>query len=76
MSTKERYGTAVWEALVALEDGLAHDAWGWHSAGDVAEKAGVSRTTAKKYLDMMYKMGNVRSIGTRRSGHFYQPIRN
>lgn len=75
MSTKERYGTAVWDALCALEDALTPDDWGWHSAGEVAEKAGVSRTTAKKYLDMMYEMNSVRSIGTRKSGHFYQPIR-
>ena len=76
MSHKERFGTAVWEAIIRLEDALDDDAWGWHSAGEVAEEAGVSRTTAKKYLDMMYEMKKVRSIGNRKSGHFYQPIRD
>lgn len=75
MSTKERYGTEVWNALIALEDALPHDAWGWHSVGEVAEKAGVSRGTARKYLNALYEMQKVRSIGRAKTGYFYQPIR-
>lgn len=74
MSTKERYGTAVWEALVAIHEELKEGDWGWHSAGQVARRAGVSTTTARKYLDLMYEMGKVRSIGLRGTGYFYQPI--
>lgn len=75
MSTTERYGTAIWSALIALEDALAPDAWGWHSAGEVAEKAGVSRNTARKYLNKLYEMKHVRSIGRAKTGYFYQPVR-
>lgn len=75
MSTKERYGTAVWDALIALEDALQPDDWGWHSAGEVAKKAGVSIATARKYLNMLYESKNVRSIGRAKSGYFYQPVR-
>lgn len=76
MSTKERYGTAVWDAIIALEDALGENDWGWHSAGEVAKVAGVSRNTARKYLDILYENGNVRSIGMKNKGYFYQPIRD
>lgn len=59
MSTKERYGTAVWEAIADLTQhdvGFSHV---WVSAGEVAKKAGVSRNTAKKYLCALWEMGDV-----------------
>jgi len=75
MSTKERYGMEIWRALCELEDKLSPDAWGWHSAGDVAKHCGVSRNTARKYLDMFYEAGTVRSIGMKNKGYYYQPVR-
>lgn len=75
MSTKERYGTEVWNAICRLEDKLTPEQWGWHSAGEVGKEAGVSRNTARKYLDMLYENGNVRSIGMKNKGYYYQPKR-
>jgi Mn-dependent DtxR family transcriptional regulator len=75
MSTKERYGTAVWDAIVALHMALSDDAWGWHRVGEIAKKAGVSRPTARKYLEGLYEMGHVRVIKDG-SAWYYQPFIN
>lgn len=62
MSTKQRYGTAVFEALGENAFQLADMYIQWSTAGEVAERAGVSRPTAKKYLELMVEMGRVKSM--------------
>jgi hypothetical protein len=56
-----------------LERELPDDAWGWHTAKAVGERAGVSTTTARKYLKIMRGKRYVRCIGTHRA-EFFQPI--
>lgn len=59
MSTKQRYGGAVWDALWDIchpHDGFG---WGWAGVGQVAARAGVSRPTAKKYLEAFVESGHV-----------------
>ncbi len=73
MSTTERYGTLVWEALLRLHARVSAGVWEWHSVGEISIEAGVSRPTTRKYLMMLSEMGNVRVI----SGNnftYYQPI--
>ncbi len=62
MSTKERYGTAVWLALVELfmEPTTSDEAW--ITVGQVAQRAGCSNPTAKKYLDELRERGNAKRI--------------
>jgi len=62
MSTKERYGTAVWLALVELfmEPTTSDEAW--ITVGEVARRAGCSNPTAKKYLDELRDKGNAKRI--------------
>jgi len=62
MSTKQRYGDAVWNALVAVfnDPNTPDDAY--VSVGEVAIKAGVSRPTAKKYLEELRGMGNAKRV--------------
>jgi len=72
MSTKERYGTAVWNALIACEANRKDGEWGWVSVGEVMEEAGVSRGTARKYLEILRNSTHIRRIGTRSTGFFYQ----
>lgn len=62
MSTKERYGTEVWNALVATTRVYANVYVQWATVGEVSQKAGVSRGTAKKYLDALVTMGQARSM--------------
>lgn len=50
MSTKERYGSAVWDALCTFSVYENGNEIGWVTAGEVADKAGVSVPTARKYL--------------------------
>lgn len=57
MSTKERYGTIVWQALKSLTDESIIDYDVWASANAVGETAGVSAMTARKYLNEMVEMG-------------------
>jgi response regulator of citrate/malate metabolism len=67
MSTKERYGNAVFEALSQNTFQLADMYTQWATVGEVAESAGVSKPTAKKYLDLLVEMGRVSAMkfGTR-----------
>lgn len=60
MSTKERYGTAVWEAIAALTDHKVGQGCVYIGAGEIAKKAGVSKPTAKKYLSELWEMGHVK----------------
>lgn len=71
MSTTERYGTAIWDAIVKMEQ---EDESGWFYAtvGEVAERAGVSKPTASKYLDKLYQMGKVTFFKTRNNARYYR----
>jgi Fic family protein len=55
MSTKERYGTEVWQAVITLSFSDGKNMHPLLSVGDVAAMAGVSRDTAKKYLMELVK---------------------
>jgi len=59
MSTKERYGTAVWTALVELtaEEIVGHVTYA--TATMVGGRAGVSSMTARKYLTIMAEAGTI-----------------
>lgn len=73
MSTKERYGTEVWNALCRLHINPGPEQWGWHSVGEVAKEAGVSRATAKKYLQLLVFQGDASSVGKTSSRQYFQP---
>lgn len=62
MSTKERYGSAVWDALQAVSYLVDPTIFVYVGVGEVAEKAGVSRPTAKKYLEMLYSEGHIKKM--------------
>lgn len=62
MSTKERYGSEVWTALVNNTRVLADVYVQWATVGEVAASAGVSRGTAKKYLEELVKMGRAKRM--------------
>lgn len=62
MSTEERYGAAVWQGLLASSVTLANVYVQWATVGEVARAGGVSRATAKKYLDKLVEMGHAKSM--------------
>jgi response regulator of citrate/malate metabolism len=62
MSTRQRYGDAVWAGLLASTMTLANVYIQWATVGDVARAGGVSRATAKKYLDVLVEMGQVKTM--------------
>lgn len=68
MTSTERFGNAVWDALVALFNAPETEDDEWITIGEVASKAGVSRPTAKKYLELLIKSNNAKriSIGARK----------
>jgi len=71
MSTKERYGSAVWQGLQKAQS--SHEAGErgmWHSASTIGEFAGVSAMTARKYLKILEGMGKV-SVLIAGSSAFY-----
>jgi Fic family protein len=57
VSTKERYGTEVWQALVASSSDLGGVYRQFATVGEVSDLAGVSRITAKKYLEILVEQG-------------------
>lgn len=62
MSTMERYGTAVWQGLLASTITLANVYQQWATVGEVARAAGVSEPTAKKYLTMLVEKGDAKCM--------------
>ncbi len=68
VSTKQRYGDAVLGALLLCSWHDGNGSWKWATIGEVADAAGVSRTTAKKYLEALVDMGHAvpSDIGKRR----------
>lgn len=62
VSTNERYGTAVWNGLLASTLTLANVYVQWASVGEVAIAGGVSRGTAKKYLELLVEKGAAKKM--------------
>lgn len=62
MSTTERYGTYVWQALNALAFDEATHECTYYGVGEVARVAKVSKPTAKKYLDMLIESQHVERV--------------
>lgn len=62
MSTLERYGNEVWEGLNKTTRVYADVYVQWATVGEVAKAAGVTRPTAKKYLDKLVKMGKAKAM--------------
>jgi len=67
VSTKERYGTIVWEAVIAYEkyarkEGISR----WFTVTDIAVAGEVSQPTARKYLSILVDEGHVWRAGTKR----------
>lgn len=65
--TQFKNAQRVWNALVALampdNDGYR---WHWHTAGEVAEKAGMSAPTARKYLEVAADEGAANALYKKR----------
>jgi len=73
LSTRERYGTAVWLALVELFMEPSTSDETWITVGDVAARAGISQTTARKYLDELKDKGNAKRIMVGKKLAAYRP---
>src|SRR6187402_1926416 len=56
MSTKERYMNEVWSGLLRCSFEKSASGHAWVRVASVATEAGVSRPTAKKYLQMLVEM--------------------
>lgn len=55
MTTRQRYGEAVWSAAVRVAHAAKYMK-GYVMVGEVAKEAGVSRVTARKYLRELVAM--------------------
>lgn len=60
MTHRERFGTIVHDAIVAMDnDATDNNTTIVFSPTSVAKRAGVSRATAKKYLEELHAMNKV-----------------
>lgn len=64
MSTQDRYREVVMMGLKAASYGPKLSRYRWVSVGQVAMMGGVSRNTAKKYLEEGIDIGTVKGIET------------
>ena len=71
MSTKERYGNAVWSAMCDLSYMVDTYIWVSLTVGEIADKAGVSKMTARKYLNELADMGKI-AKGDHGKVHIYR----
>jgi len=62
MSHEERYGTLVWNALVAIFNAPTRPDDGWITIGQVAKHAKVTKPTAAKYLNRLLEMGEAKRV--------------
>lgn len=62
MSHEERYGTLVWNALVAIFNQPDTPDDGWITVGEVAKEAKITKPTASKYLNKLLSMGNAKRV--------------
>jgi len=58
MSTKERFGTLVWRSLNELYAKFDERNHQWVTVGEVSEDVGVSKVTARKYLQELVDIGH------------------
>lgn len=59
MSTKERYGGAVWDAVRSAEFDCRKNNRAGFAVGEIATRAGVSKPTARKYLVELVEMREI-----------------
>ena len=62
MSHEERYGTLVWQALVAIFNHSDTPDDGWITVGQVAKMAQITKPTAAKYLNRLREMGEAKRV--------------
>ena len=62
MSTKERYGNVVWDAIVRNSSESGGPFGRLMTVGQVARWSGVSVPTAKKYLTLLVEIGAISSF--------------
>jgi len=62
MSTKERFGTLVWRSLIELNEKHAPIEGIWVTVGEIASDVGVSKVTARKYLDELWRMRHAERV--------------
>lgn len=72
MSTKERFGTLVWDAARVVQRHVAAQAGYGFAVGEVAAQAGVSKPTARKYLALLVEQGYVTEFVTPWGHKMYQ----
>ena len=58
MSTKERFGTLVWRSLNELHAKHMKAEDVWITVGEVASDVDISKATARKYLEELWKMNH------------------
>lgn len=73
MSTKERFGTLVWRALNELYSKTDASENQWITVGEVSEDVGISKVTARKYLEELAKLGHASFVRVG-SSVGYRPI--
>jgi len=68
MSTNERYGTLVWNAVVDLDAivQVTGESY-WLTTKQIAKRAGVSKVTTRKYLSALVGSGHIATIGQKHS---------
>lgn len=71
MSTKQRYGTMIWNAVNQLHDAFITSGNLVYTVGEVAQKAEVSQPTAAKYLKILAKDGYLIEYKTNSGIKFY-----
>ena len=62
MSTRERYGNVVWDAIVRNSSSSGGPSGRLMTVGQVARWSGVSTPTAKKYLTLLVEIGAILSF--------------
>jgi predicted transcriptional regulator of viral defense system len=62
----ERYGNAVWAGCLSAAKNEQGDYYAYFTVGDVSKAAGVSKNTARKYLEYLYENGNIKRLKTPR----------
>ena len=71
MSSKERFGSAVWEGLLMAQASHEMGERGmWHSAATVGEFAQVTTVTARKYLNALVGMGKAHCLQAGNSTYY------
>lgn len=62
MSTIDRYSDAVWDGFCKSSFLVDDNIYNYASVGEIAERAGVSKPTVKKYMDAFAQSENVAAL--------------